>query len=84
MWLDFKDESGMDWMINTDHVVAIRVDKTDLQVLLSAALVPTSGQVLPVRSFANEGQAADVLRRIRDALHEGAHVFSIRPEHLGV
>lgn len=84
MWLDFKDDSGMDWMINTDHVIAIRVDKTELHVLLSTDLTPVSRHVVPIRSFANDREAAEMLRRIRDALHEGAQVFSIRSEHVGV
>lgn len=83
MWLDFKDEAGMDWMINTEHVLAIRVDKNAMHVLLPVALPPESGQV-PVRVFATEGEAATTLRRIRDALHEGAHVFTMRAERVGV
>ncbi len=83
MWLDFKDEAGTDWMINTEHVLAIKVDKNLLHVLLPVALPPESGQV-PIRAFATEGEAAAMLRRIRDALHEGAQVFTIRVEHVGV
>jgi len=77
MWLDFKDTSGMDWVINTDHVLAIRLDKTALHLLLPFVLSSTSGHILPIRSFATEEEAAMMLGRIRDALHEGVRVFTV-------
>lgn len=77
MWLDFKDTSGMDWLINTEHVLAIRLDKTALHLLLPVALSSTLGHTLPIRSFPTEEEAANVMRRIRDALHEGVRVFAV-------